>query len=193
MTSLKENINNISDDTQDFIRDYIKLFSIKLSEKLARFLGKLSSILIISALILIALVFGSFALAGYLNELLANNYYGYLIVCGIYVLIIVILFLRVTIAKKPLCSNLFSRIISSALEIKTKHPNTLKGLEHESEILIHKIDADMVKIKANFQSLKYELMEAIFSEFFGLFKSKKEKKSDEAEDNDQNIEKENNK
>jgi len=137
------------------------------------------------------LVFGSFALAGYLNELLANNYYGYLIVSGIYVLIIAILLLRVTIAKKPLCSNLFSRIISSALDIKTKHPNNLKDLEHESEILIHKIDADMVKIKANFQSLKYELMEAIFSEFFGLFKSKKEKGSDEAESGEQIFEKEN--
>ena len=173
MESLKNNIDHISDDTKEFIQDHIKLFSIRISAKLARFLGKLSSIFIIGALIMLALAFFTFALAGYLNELMNNEYSGYLIIGGLYILIIFIILIRAGKTNKPLCSNYFARIITSALDVDVKHSNNLDDLDREREILHHKIETDKVKIKANFHSLRYVLMEEIFKSFFGLFKSKK--------------------
>ena len=85
MATLKNNIDSISDNTENIARDYWKLFSIKQSEKLALLLGGLVSVFIVITLILILVVFGSFALAGALNKMLVSEFWGFVIVGGVYV------------------------------------------------------------------------------------------------------------
>ena len=192
MASLKNNINNISDDTESLVRDYLKLFSIKQTEKLSVYLGILATVFILSLLLLIIIVFWSFALAGYLNDVLANDYWGFWIVSGFYVLVIALIIFKMVKTKRPPLSNLFVKLIVSVMSLDISQSKSLKGLKLEREMLNHKIDADKVKIKANAQSLRYVIMESLFSEFFGLFKSKKEGEEPGETGADQaNIEKEN--
>ena len=194
MASLKNNINNISDDTESLVRDYLKLFSIKQTEKLSLYLGILATVFILSLLLLIIIVFWSFALAGYLNDILANDYWGFWIVSGFYILVIALVIFKMIKTKRPPLSNLFVKLIVSVMSLDISQSKSLKGLKIEREVLNHKIETGKVKIKANAQSLRYVIMESLFREFFGLFKSKKgEEEPDETEAGQANIEKENNK
>ena len=194
MASLKNNINNISDDTESLVRDYLKLFSIKQTEKLSLYLGILATVFILSLLLLIIIVFWSFALAGYLNDILANDYWGFWIVSGFYILVIALVIFKMIKTKRPPLSNLFVKLIVSVMSLDISQSKSLKGLKIEREVLNHKIETGKVKIKANAQSLRYVIMESLFREFFGLFKSKKgEEEPEETEAGQANIEKENNK
>ncbi len=67
MASLKNNIDHISEDTESLVKDYLKLFSMRQAKKLALLLGILVSVFILSLLLLIVIVFCSFALAGLLK------------------------------------------------------------------------------------------------------------------------------
>src|SRR5210317_1984681 len=96
MASLKDNIDHIADDTRELIKNHLKLFSIRQTEKLARFFGLLSTIFILSIILLIVVIFFSFALAGILNNLLNTGIWGYLIVSGIYILVIFIILLNMS-------------------------------------------------------------------------------------------------
>ena len=185
MASLKDNINNISDDTESLVKDYLKLFSIRQSEKLALFLGVLSSAFILTLLILIVLIFCSFTLAEYLNELLATDYWGYWIVTGFFILLITSLIFRIIKTKTPLLSNLFAKIIISVFELDINQAKNIKGLRFEGETAKNKIETDKIKIKANVQMLRYVIMEALFREFFGLFSSKQKDTSPEEAEPDQ--------
>jgi hypothetical protein len=175
MASLKDNISHIAEDTRAVIMDHMKLFSIRQTEKLSRFFGLLSTIFIISSILLIVIIFFSFALAGILNHLLNSYFGGYLIVSGIYVLLILSLILSMKKSKRPLMSNAIARSLSTVFEIESAHPNDLDGLALEKEAVKEKINLHKEKINLNFEMLRYSFMEHLFKEFFGLFSTKKEK------------------
>ena len=145
MASLKDNINNLSDDTRSLINDHIKLFSIRQTEKLARFFGLLSTIFILSIILLIFIIFFSFAIAGILNNLLNTAFGGYLIVSGIYILVILIIILIMRKTKKPLLANSIAKALALVFEIESKHPNDLDGLAHERELVKEKIKSNKEK------------------------------------------------
>ena len=83
MATLKNQIHDISKDTESLVKEYVKLFSIKQSEKLALFLGIIASVFLLATLLLIVVVFSSLALAGYLNKVMAREYWGFVIVGGL--------------------------------------------------------------------------------------------------------------
>lgn len=184
MASLKDNINNISDDTRSLINDHIKLFSIRQTEKLARFFGLLSTIFILSIILLIFIIFFSFAIAGILNDLLNTSVWGYLIVSGIYIMVILVIIMIMKKTGKPLLSNAIANSLAAVFEIESKHPNDLDGLALEKELVKEKISAKKETFHTHFELLRYSLMEHFFKEFFGLFKSKKKEKLSEEEDAD---------
>lgn len=173
MATLKNNINNISDNTETLVKDYVKLFSIKLSEKLALLLGILAAVFILSLLLLIVIAFCSFVLAAYLNELLAHDYWGFWIVSAFYVLVITLIIVKIVKTKTPPLSNLFTKFIVSVLGLDMNQAKSIKGLKLESENVKQKIETDKIKIKTDFQLLRYAIMESFLKEIFGLFTSKK--------------------
>lgn len=173
MATLKNNINNISDNTETLVKDYVKLFSIKLSEKLALLLGILAAVFILSLLLLIVIAFCSFVLAVYLNELLAHDYWGFWIVSAFYVLVITLIIVKIVKTKTPPLSNLFTKFIVSVLGLDINQAKSIKGLKFESENVKQKIETDKIKIKTDFQLLRYAIMESFLKEIFGLFTSKK--------------------
>ena len=185
MASLKDNFNNISDDTRSLINDHLKLFSIKQTEKLARFFGLLSTIFILSILILIIIFFFSFALAGILNNILNTFYGGYLILTGIYILVVLLVILSMKKKKRPLLSNAIAKSLAAVFEIESKHPNDLDGLKLERELTVEKINTNKEKINTSFQLLRYSFMEHIFKELLGLFSPKKKDAGSESSKSDQ--------
>ena len=189
MASLKDNIDHIAEDTRAIIMNHLKLFSIKQTEKLSRFFGLLTTIFVISIILLIVIIFFSFALAGILNDLLNSIFWGYLIISGIYILVILIILLNMKRTKKPLLSNAIARSLAAVFEIDTTHPLDLDGLALEKERIQEKINSDKDKISTSFELLRYSLMEYLFKEFFGLFMSKKKEDSPDIEVSDKKSDK----
>ena len=107
MASLKSGIDKLSGDSKTLVEDYLKLFSIKQSEKLALLLGILFSFFMLSLLLLIVILFSSFALAAWLNSILSGAYTGFLIMGGLYVLLTILLLLRIILSKTPFMANFF--------------------------------------------------------------------------------------
>ncbi len=173
MSKLKNNLEGISKDTETIIKDYIKLLMIKQTEKLALFLGILSSVFIISTLLLIVVLISSLALAGYLNKLLESEDWGFWIVAGFYFIIIALLIIKILKSKTPLLTNLFVKLIVFVLNIDVKQTKTLKGLKLEKEMVNEKLDSGKEKIKTDVQLLRYSFMEGLFKEFLALFIGKK--------------------
>ena len=176
MATLKNQINDISKDTESLVKEYVKLFSIKQSEKLALFLGILSSVFVLATLLLIVVVFSSFALAAYLNKVMPGEFWGFVIVGGVYVLTIILLIIKIFRTKTPIFGNFFARMIATVLDLETDDAKNLKGLKHAGELANQKIDANKIKIKGDLQLLRFTIFEALFKEFFGLFKSGKKEK-----------------
>lgn len=175
MSTLKNNISTISDDTEAFVKDYMKLLMIKLTEKTSKFLGVLASVFIISLLLMVVIVFCSIALAGYLNKVLDSEFWGYCIVGGVYLLAIGLLIRRIVKSQTPLLTNLFVRFLVFALDIDVSQSSNLRGLQHEHELINEKLDSGKDKIKADVQLLKYSFMEGLLKGFTGLFLGKKKK------------------
>lgn len=181
MASLKSGIDKLSGDTKTLVEDYLKLFSIKQSEKLALLLGILFSFIILSVLLLIVILFSSFALAAWLNTILSGAYTGYLLVGGLYVLLTLLLLLRIILSKTPLMANFFSRLVTGILGVKHDGSNDLKGLRHSSDKLKQKIDSGQDLIKVDLQLLRYSIFENFLKEILGWFTGrKKESKSTKA-------------
>jgi len=180
MVTIKNNLNNISEDTQSLVKDYLKLISVKLSENLALVLGVLATVFILSILLLLVVVFCSFALATLLNDILASEFWGYWIVTAFYLLLIVFLIIKMIKTKTPLLANLFVKFIVFIFNIDIGPSKNIQGLKHAGESIKQKIETDKIKIKSNIQLLPYTIMESFFKEIFALFKSKK-KGADETE------------
>jgi len=181
MASLKSGIDKLSGDSKTLVEDYLKLFSIKQSEKLALLLGILFSFFMLSLLLLIVILFSSFALASWLNSILSGAYTGFLIMGGLYVLLTILLLLRIILSKTPFMANFFSRLIAGILGVKHDGTNDLKGLRHSSEMLQQKIDSGQDLIKVDLQLLRYSIFENILKEILLWFSGrKKESKSKEA-------------
>lgn len=189
MASLKDNIDHIVDDSKEILMNHLKLFSIRQTEKLSRFFGLLSTIFIISIILLIVVIFFSFALAGVLNNLLNTSVWGYLIVSGIYILVILIILMNMRKTKKPLLSNAIAKSLAAVFDIEASRPLDLDGLEIEKELAKEKIDSNKDKIDTSLQLLRYSLMESLFKEFFGLFSSKKREPDLDEEESDKKLDK----
>lgn len=185
MATLKSSIKNISTESEDLIRDYINLFSIKQSEKLALLLALLSSVFIMGFLFFIIIIILSFAIVAYLNGVLSSNYLGYIIISGAYLLAVVIIILKIIFTKKPFLTNLFVKFILSIFSISISYSKNFSGVNREIERIENEIDKNKIKIKADAQIIKYLVLESFIKEFFGLFKSKSKKSeaNDNVEDN----------
>ena len=104
-----DSLNDIFKSLKSIFDDEMRLLSLKGIEKSSILLGLLGTIFVISLFCLLILIFATFALAGYLNSLFDNNYLGFLIVSGIYILIIVIMLLWMAKTRAPLFTNLLVR------------------------------------------------------------------------------------
>lgn len=177
MASLKNQINDISDDSKSLLRDYVKLFSIRQSEKLALFLGLLFTFYILSTIVIILIVFGSFVLAGSLNRLLGGEYWGYLIVGSVYLIVIILIMNRMLRKKSPFFFGFFIRLVVMVLDIDLEEPADAQGIKLAEEKVKHRIETGQVKVKSQVHLLRYTFFESLLKEFIGIFKPSRKEKS----------------
>lgn len=184
MGNLNKKIKDVSDDAENLIVDYLKLFSLKQTEKLALLLGILSSVFILATLLLIVVVFCSIAFAGYLNHILNDAYLGFWIVGGFYVLLILLLILKMMVSKTPLLSNIFVKFIAGFLSLDLKNERNIKGLKWETQLINEKITSEKVKITYDFKAFRFSFIELIISGIMNLFSSKNDKSTNKSESED---------
>ena len=173
MEKLKENLNDLSNETQDLAKDYLKYISLTASKKLALLIGILVTTFILSLLFLLVITLISFALAGMLNALLNSQFAGFAIVIGIYFLITALIARHIYKTRAPLFSNMFVKILAFIFEIDSDRPITLEDIDAEKKLTLEKIDTDKTLLKANFKLLKYSILETIISEVLGFFAPKR--------------------
>lgn len=188
MATLKSNLQKVSGDTESLAKDYLKLFSVRQSEKIAIFLGVMMSIFVIATLVLILVIIASFFLAGALNKMLASEFWGFVIVASLYLLAIILLIVKIFRTSTPLFTNLFVRFIVLVLELDMDNVNNIKGLKKEKELIKDKIKTDKTIIEADLQILRYNLMGSFFKEIMGLFTSKKKGKEEKVQKEDKDQE-----
>ena len=173
MSKLKNNIDSISNDTENIVKDYQKLMIIRITERLSLFIGILFTVFILLTLLLVVDVILSFGLALHLNTLLSSEFWGFMIVAGLYLLVIVFLILRMMRTETPLLSNLFVKLMVFVLDIDVKQSKNVEGLKQEKENINEKLDLNKEKLKSDFQLLKYSLLDGLMKELLGLFTRKK--------------------
>ena len=113
-----ESLNDIKDNLKSIFQDEVRLYSLKGVEKASLFLGIIATFFIVTMVFLLGIIFGSVALAKYLNMRLDHEYMGYLLVAGADVLLASLLLILVAKRKVPLLTNLFVRAMISIFKIR---------------------------------------------------------------------------
>ena len=113
-----ESLNDIKDSLRSIFRDEVQLYTLKGVEKASLFLGIIATFFIVTIVILLGIIFGSIALAKFLNGKLDHAFMGYLIVGGADVFLALLLLIIVARRKVPLLTNLFVRTIVSIFKIR---------------------------------------------------------------------------
>ncbi len=180
MEKLKQNLNDISEESQDLAKEYLKYISLTASKKMALLIGIVVTTFILSLLFLIVITLVSFALAGMLNTLLNSQYAGFGIVISLYFLAVALIARHIYKTKAPLFSNMFVKILAFIFEIDSDRPITLEDIEAEKKLTLDKIDTDKTLLKANFKLLKYSVLETIISEVVGFFASRRKENEEHA-------------
>jgi predicted branched-subunit amino acid permease len=112
-----ESLHDIRDSLRSIFRDEARLYTLKGVEKASLFLGIIATFFIVTMVVLLGIIFGSIALAKYLNGILEHAFMGYLIVAGADILLALLLLVLVARRKVPLLTNLFVRSIVSIFKI----------------------------------------------------------------------------
>ena len=113
-----DSIKDIKENLQTIFKDEVRLYSLKGVEKSAMFLGVIATFFIVLIFIILGIVFGSLALANYLNAVLEHAYLGYLIVGGTDILMAVLIVILVQRTKVPLLTSLFVKILVNIFNIR---------------------------------------------------------------------------
>lgn len=113
MDSLKDLWNSLA----TLFKDELRFYTLKGVEKSSLLLGLIATILIISIFCLLVFVFGSVALANYINLKMASGFIGYLIISGGYLIILILMLIWMLKRKKPLFTNIFIKSLISIFNI----------------------------------------------------------------------------
>jgi hypothetical protein len=112
-----ESLNDIKESLKAIFKDEVQLYTLKGVEKASLFLGIIATFFIVTIVFLFGIIFGSIALAKFLNLKMDHDFAGYLIVAGADILLAVLLLIMVARRKVPLLTNLFVRSIVSIFKI----------------------------------------------------------------------------
>ncbi|MEQ8338132.1 MAG: phage holin family protein [Cyclobacteriaceae bacterium] len=86
-------INNLLDKLTEYIRLKGEKLKLDIIAQVSRLLAHVLAFLFLGIIAFFLFIFLSLALGGYLNVLLESEYYGYLIVAGVYLILLISIFL----------------------------------------------------------------------------------------------------
>jgi hypothetical protein len=111
MEPIKPKVDNLSDDIKDYINNRIETVKLMAIEKGVSGASSVIYIVVVALLSFFFLIFISLTFAYALSGLIGQAYSGFLIVAGIYLLAVVVLFIKGREWFKDPVSNIFVRNI----------------------------------------------------------------------------------
>ena len=112
-----ESLKNIWKALVELFKDNLRLFTLKGVEKTSLVLGLFATVCIMLGFCMTVLLFGSVALAIYLNGTLESRFVGFLIVSGIYLFVMLAMLLWVVKRKTPFLTGIFVKALVSLFNI----------------------------------------------------------------------------
>ena len=82
------NLNKLKEALSGYIKIKIELLKLDITEHLSQVLSRIIAMFVIFIISMFVLAFASLALASYLNDLWENSFGGYLVLSGIFTLIL---------------------------------------------------------------------------------------------------------
>ena len=86
-------INNLLDKLSEYIRLKGEKLKLDIIAQVSRLLAHVMAFLFLAIIAFFLFIFLSLAAGAFLNVLLESEYYGYLIVAGVYLIVLIIIFL----------------------------------------------------------------------------------------------------
>ena len=136
MSTIQENLKTIVETSSDYAKINMRLISLKLSEKLSNMLSGFFTLIILLVVFAFALIMISIGLAKWIAFAMDNEWAGFLIVGGIYILAgIMLVVMKKTLIKEPV----LNAIVQSMFAVERKAEDEVEELEDK---LVDKLDND---------------------------------------------------
>ena len=183
MATIQENLKTIAETASDYVKINMRLISLKLSEKLSNMLSGFFTLIILMVVFAFALIMISIGLAKWIAFAMDNEWAGFLIVGGIYILAGIIL---IVINKKLIREPVLNAIVKSMFTVERKAEGEVEAIEDKMvDALDHndqkKISAQVAESSSDtsHQTQKAEAIQqsnfkkgnpSLFSNFFTILK-----------------------
>ncbi len=110
-------IHGVREEIEEYIEAKTTLFQLDATEKVSRIAGVVGILSLISLLALLILLCSSLMAGYYFAQLLESNFYGFAVVAGFYLLILLIVWIR----RKKLATFITNKMIGILFQ-KTNNP-----------------------------------------------------------------------
>lgn len=109
-------IEIFTDDFKAYLQSTQELVQMQITERIAVLSARFISHIYIGIAITFCLLFISLSLAFYLSVLLNNTYFGFAIIAGFFMLVLIILYLgRKPLVEKPTSNNIIRKLLNTDL------------------------------------------------------------------------------
>ena len=113
MEDLKTRVEELTGNVSDYAETMYKLTTIKVVEKASTMASTVVNSVVILFLALLVILFGAFALAWWLGDMIENRAAGFILTSGFFLLLLVVLY---ALRKKIIYPIIRNRIIKSAYD-----------------------------------------------------------------------------
>ena len=135
----------LADDGRQYLDREFKLMKFNLASRLGQLVGLLILAVVVTMLCMLMLVFAGICVAGWLSTYMAS-YWAYLIVIGVYVLLVVLLIaLRNVLLIRPIEHIAAGVVLGQAM--KGDISDQMMNLRHESEVHHELVNQDIHAIR----------------------------------------------
>ncbi len=142
--------NQLLTDTQEYIKTQYKLLQVKSIEQTSRLIGVIITILMITAIVVIGLIFLAIALAAWLEQWL-SMWAAYLVIAGFMLLVaLVVYFGKRWWFVRPVEKHLSEVILDDTTPLKRQKQST----ENQSAMQRELLQRDMSSIKQEWQQIE---------------------------------------
>lgn len=149
--TFKEIIDGLTENTQAFVKTNVKLVQLEVYERTTNLISLGINVSIIVIIVLFILFFLNFGIAQFIGEQLGRPSFGYMIVAGFYLLVLLIfLLIRKSWKKKNTIKNVILKSVSKT------HDN-FDALLEEQLVVDEQKEASLAKIEQNIADLKLKV------------------------------------
>lgn len=134
MVTIKEALQEVTQNLSDYIQVNLKLTALKISERSSMLLSNFFTLIILLVIFAFALMLLSVGAAKYLGHVLESEWNGFFIVGGFYVVLGIFL---IALKKKVIGEPVLNSIVKGIFAIEEKAENAIEDME---EKLVDKLD-----------------------------------------------------